>query len=125
MSKKYYLTTPIYYVNSAPHLGTAYSTLVADSIRRYRSMSGYDALLVTGSDEQGQNVERAATKAALRRSNTLRASPTSPRTVGQVQYRLPLHPHVERETPRRGPGAVRRCIANGYIYKVRTRAILL
>ncbi len=40
MSKKYYLTTPIYYVNSAPHLGTAYSTLVADSIRRYRSMSG-------------------------------------------------------------------------------------
>jgi methionyl-tRNA synthetase len=65
MSKKYYLTTPIYYVNSAPHLGTAYSTLVADSIRRYRSMCGYDALLVTGSDEHGQNVERAAKKVGV------------------------------------------------------------
>lgn len=62
MSEKFYLTTPIYYVNSAPHLGTTYSTLVCDSIRRYQSMLGKDALLVTGSDEHGQNVERAAKK---------------------------------------------------------------
>ena len=60
MSDKFYLTTPIYYVNSAPHLGTAYATLVADTIRRYQSMLGKDAVLTTGSDEHGQNVERAA-----------------------------------------------------------------
>jgi methionyl-tRNA synthetase len=62
MSEKYYLTTPIYYVNSAPHLGTAYCTIAADTIRRYQAMLGKESLLVTGSDEHGQNVERAAKK---------------------------------------------------------------
>lgn len=62
MSEKFYLTTPIYYVNSAPHLGTTYATLAADTIRRYHAMLGKDTLLVTGSDEHSQNVERAARK---------------------------------------------------------------
>ncbi|HLJ46834.1 MAG TPA: methionine--tRNA ligase [Bryobacteraceae bacterium] len=58
---KYYLTTPIYYVNSAPHLGTAYTTFVADAIKRFKKMQGYDPVAITtGSDEHGQNVERAA-----------------------------------------------------------------
>ncbi len=57
---KFYLTTPLYYVNAAPHLGHAYSTMVADTIRRFKRMQGYDAFLLTGNDEHGQNIERIA-----------------------------------------------------------------
>lgn len=60
---KYYLTTPIYYVNAAPHIGHAYTTIVADLIRRFKRMQGFDAVLTTGSDEHGVNVERAAERA--------------------------------------------------------------
>jgi methionyl-tRNA synthetase len=60
MSKKYYLTTPIYYVNAAPHIGHAYTTIAADTIRRFKRMQGYEAILTTGTDEHGQKVERAA-----------------------------------------------------------------
>jgi methionyl-tRNA synthetase len=63
MSEKYYLTTPIYYVNAAPHIGHTYTTFAADMIRNYRRMCGYNAILTTGTDEHGQKVERAATKA--------------------------------------------------------------
>jgi methionyl-tRNA synthetase len=59
---KYYLTTPIYYVNAAPHIGHTYTTLVADTIKRWKQMQGVDAYLVTGSDEHGQKIERAAAK---------------------------------------------------------------
>jgi methionyl-tRNA synthetase len=58
--QKFYLTTPLYYVNAAPHLGHAYSTLVADTIRRFKRMQGFDAFLLTGNDEHGQNIERIA-----------------------------------------------------------------
>jgi methionyl-tRNA synthetase len=57
---KYYLTTPIYYVNAAPHIGHAYTTIVADLIKRFKRMQGYQAVLTTGSDEHGVNVDRAA-----------------------------------------------------------------
>jgi methionyl-tRNA synthetase len=60
---KYYLTTPIYYVNAAPHIGHAYTTIVADLIKRFKRMQGYQAVLTTGSDEHGVNVERAAERA--------------------------------------------------------------
>jgi methionyl-tRNA synthetase len=60
MSKQYYLTTPIYYVNAAPHIGHAYTTIAADAIRRFKRMQGYEAILTTGTDEHGQKVERAA-----------------------------------------------------------------
>ncbi len=60
---KYYLTTPIYYVNAAPHIGHAYTTIVADFVRRFKTMQGYRAVLTTGSDEHGVNVERAAQRA--------------------------------------------------------------
>ena len=62
---KYYLTTPLYYVNAAPHLGHTYSTLVADTIRRFKKMEGYDVFLLTGTDEHGQKVERAAKTAGM------------------------------------------------------------
>ena len=57
---KFYFTTPLYYVNAAPHLGHAYSTLVADTIRRFKRMQGIEAFLLTGTDEHGQNIERIA-----------------------------------------------------------------
>jgi methionyl-tRNA synthetase len=57
---KYYLTTPIYYTNAAPHIGHAYTTMTADTIKRLKQMQGFDAVLATGTDEHGVNVERAA-----------------------------------------------------------------
>lgn len=57
---KYYITVPIYYVNAAPHIGHFYTTMVADALKRFKTMQGYDAVLATGSDEHGTNVERAA-----------------------------------------------------------------
>ena len=64
MSKgTYSFTTPIYYVNAAPHLGTAYTTIAADVVARYQRMNGYDVALVTGMDEHGQKVaDTAASK---------------------------------------------------------------
>src|SRR3954464_7776330 len=57
---KYYLTTSIYYVNAAPHIGPAYTTIAADAIKRVKQMEGYEAYLTTGTDEHGQKIERAA-----------------------------------------------------------------
>ena len=58
---KYYLTTPIYYVNAAPHIGHTYTTIAADVIKRFKRMQGYEpVVLTTGTDEHGQKVERAA-----------------------------------------------------------------
>jgi methionyl-tRNA synthetase len=57
---KYYLTTPIYYTNAAPHIGHAYTTIAADTIRALKTMQGFHAVLATGTDEHGVNVERAA-----------------------------------------------------------------
>jgi len=62
---KYYLTTPIYYTNGLPHIGHAYSTIVCDTIRRYKRMLGCDVVMTTGTDEHGVNVERSARKAGV------------------------------------------------------------
>jgi methionyl-tRNA synthetase len=56
----FYITTPIYYVNSVPHLGTAYTTVAADALARYRRMTGHDVHFLTGLDEHGQKVAQAA-----------------------------------------------------------------
>jgi methionyl-tRNA synthetase len=56
----YYLTTPIYYVNDLPHIGHIYTTLVADTLARYRRLAGDDVFFLTGTDEHGQKIERAA-----------------------------------------------------------------
>jgi methionyl-tRNA synthetase len=58
--KRFYVTTPIYYVNSLPHLGHLYSTLVADTLARYKRQCGYETFFLTGTDEHGQNIERIA-----------------------------------------------------------------
>ena len=56
------VTTPIYYINAAPHLGTAYTTVAADTIARYERMNGYDVSFVTGTDEHGQKIAETAEK---------------------------------------------------------------
>ncbi len=60
MSKPFYLTTPIYYVNDRPHIGHTYTTVLADVIARFHRMMGEDVAFLTGTDEHGQKVEKAA-----------------------------------------------------------------
>ena len=62
--KKFYITTPIYYVNARPHIGHAYTTLVCDAVARRKRLLGYDTYFLTGTDEHGQKIERSATAAA-------------------------------------------------------------
>jgi len=62
-TERYYLTTPIYYVNARPHLGHAYSTIVCDAIARRKRALGIETWFLTGTDEHGQKIERSAEKA--------------------------------------------------------------
>ena len=117
--KKYYLTTPIYYVNAAPHIGHAYTTIVADTIRRLKRMQGYQAVLTTGTDEHGQKVERAA-----------KATGKTPREFTDLisaefreQWRI-LDLAIDRFQRTSSPqhhkvvqDLFRRCLQNGYIEK--------
>lgn len=63
--KRFYITTPIYYVNDKPHLGTAYCTIMADVLARYHKLFGEETLFLTGTDEHGQKVQQAAEKRGL------------------------------------------------------------
>ncbi|HEX5227680.1 MAG TPA: class I tRNA ligase family protein, partial [Bryobacteraceae bacterium] len=116
---KYYLTTPIYYVNAAPHIGHAYTTIAADTIKRWKRMQGYDVVLATGTDEHGQKIERAAAAAAK-----------TPQQFTDIisgefaeQWRiLGLDiDRFQRTTAKNHAEQVqdlfRRCLENGYIYK--------
>ncbi len=117
---KYYLTTPIYYVNAAPHLGTAYTTFVADLVKRFKKMSGYDPVVfTTGSDEHSRKVERAAKAADAtpeQYSARMAAEFTSLWTKLGIEY-----DHFIRTSDPKHHETVRwlfeRCQSNGYIYK--------
>lgn len=63
--RTFYITTPIYYVNAEPHIGTAYTTLVCDIIARQKRLEGYTVKFLTGTDEHGQKVEATAKKNGL------------------------------------------------------------
>ena len=63
--KKFYVTTPIYYVNDQPHIGHAYTTILADVLARYHRLMGVPTCFLTGTDEHGQKVQRAAEKAGI------------------------------------------------------------
>ncbi|MBE9528965.1 MAG: methionine--tRNA ligase [Proteobacteria bacterium] len=65
MTKSFYITTPIYYVNDVPHIGHAYTTVAADALARYKRLCGYDVFFLTGTDEHGQKVEKAALAAGV------------------------------------------------------------
>ncbi|HTM49648.1 MAG TPA: methionine--tRNA ligase [Bryobacteraceae bacterium] len=116
---KYYITTPLYYVNAAPHIGHTYTTIAAETIARFKAMQGYEAVLFTGTDEHGQKVERSAQAAGktpedftrivaeefqkqweslgLRIDRTIRT--TDPRHHKTVQWLF------------------EQCLKNGYVYK--------
>ena len=116
---KYYITTPIYYVNAAPHIGHTYTTLAADAVKRFRSMQGYEAVLTTGTDEHGQKVERSAQATGK--------TPEEFTAIVSNEYRALWdrigiqYDHFIRTTEKRHHETVRwlfqRCLDNGYIYK--------
>ncbi|MDE3197067.1 MAG: methionine--tRNA ligase [Acidobacteriota bacterium] len=116
---KYYLTTPIYYVNAAPHIGHTYTTLAADTIKRFRRMQGYDAVLTTGTDEHGQKVERSAQATGKTPEEFTAIVSNEYRELWDrigIQY-----DHFIRTTEKRHHETVRwlfnRCLERGYIYK--------
>lgn len=65
MTEPFYITTPLYYVNAPPHLGGTYTTIVCDTIARYKRMAGFDVAFLTGTDEHGQKIERSARAAGI------------------------------------------------------------
>jgi methionyl-tRNA synthetase len=65
MTQRFYVTTPIYYVNSSPHVGTAYTTVVADALARFHALRGERTFFLTGTDEHGLKLEREAQRKAM------------------------------------------------------------
>src|SRR5665213_3134068 len=63
--RRYYVTSPIYYVNDAPHIGHAYTSLACDVLARFKRLDGYDVMFLTGTDEHGQKVARSAANAGM------------------------------------------------------------
>jgi methionyl-tRNA synthetase len=63
--KTFYVTTPIYYVNDVPHIGHAYTTIIADALARFQKLSGKDVFFLTGTDEHGQKIEKAAAEKGM------------------------------------------------------------
>jgi methionyl-tRNA synthetase len=116
---KYYLTTPIYYANAAPHIGHAYTTFAADTIRSLKRMQGYQSILTTGTDEHGQKVERAAKAAGKTEKEFVDViSEEFARQWKSLGIRID---RFERTTSDRHAGVVqdlfRRCVERGYVYK--------
>ena len=119
MSKPFYITTPLYYVNASPHLGGTYTTLVADTIARYKRMMGFDVKLLSGTDEHGQKIERAA------RQQGVRPQELADRVAARYQDLWKLlgveYDEFIRTTEPRHDTSVAdlytRAKANGYVYK--------
>jgi methionyl-tRNA synthetase len=116
---KYYLTTPLYYVNAAPHIGHTYTTMAAETIARFKRMRGLDAVMFTGTDEHGQKVERAAE--ATGKSPQEFADAISAEFRNQWEK---LNIRVDRTIRTTDPRHHRvvqwlfqRCMDNGFIYK--------
>ena len=117
--QKFYLTTPIYYTNGLPHIGHTYTTVVADVIRRYKRMRGYEVVMTTGTDEHGVNVERAAKKAGVPESEFVAKMADAWRALWD-ELGLPAEEFV-RTTDLRHVRTVqwlfKRFRENGYVYK--------
>jgi len=116
---KFYLTTPIYYTNGLPHIGHTYTTVVADTIRRYKRMRGYDVVMTTGTDEHGVNVERAAQKAGIPESEFVANMAEAWRKLWD-ELGIPADEFI-RTTDLKHVRTVqwlfRLCRENGYVYK--------
>ena len=119
MSKKFYITTPIYYVNARPHIGHAYTTLACDTVARRHRMQGDDTYFLTGTDEHGQKIERAA--AAAGKTPQQFADEVSNQFRGLwKKMGLTNDDFIRTTEPRHKQGVqalFRRLRDNGYIYK--------
>src|SRR6202049_2549138 len=116
---KYYITTPIYYVNARPHLGHTYTTIAADAIARYKQMRGFDVLFLTGTDEHGQKVERSARKNDESPIDFVDRVATDTRTRGKKLGRR-VHRFIRPTEPRHAHAVqhlFREIQNNGYVYK--------
>ena len=69
MKETFYVTTPIYYPSGKFHIGTAYSTVVADTLKRYNKLKGKECFMLTGTDEHGQKIETKETKQEKHHNN--------------------------------------------------------
>ena len=117
---KYYLTTPIYYVNAAPHIGHTYTTIAADAIKRLKRMQGFEpVILTTGTDEHGQKIERAA--AAAGRSPQKFTDLISQEFRKQWEVLGLQIDRFQRTTDPKHAKVVQdlfdRCVKSGYVYK--------
>jgi methionyl-tRNA synthetase len=117
--KKYYLTTPIYYVNAAPHIGHTYCTMAADTIARWKTMQGYEVLLTSGTDEHGQKIERAAKAAGKTEEEFTRLiSAEFENTWKKFGLRVDRFKRTtDPEHHKRVQELFLACKANGYVYK--------
>jgi len=116
---KFYLTTPIYYTNGLPHIGHTYTTVVADTIRRYKRMRGYEVVMTTGTDEHGVNVERAAKKAGVAESEFVANMAAAWRAMWD-ELGLSADEFVrttDLQHVRTVQWLFRLCRENGYVYK--------
>jgi methionyl-tRNA synthetase len=116
---KFYLTTPIYYTNGLPHIGHTYTTVIADAIRRYKRMRGYEVVMTTGTDEHGVNVERAAQKAGIPESEYVARMAVAWKTLWD-ELGIPADEFI-RTTDlghvRTVQWLFKLCKENGYVYK--------
>jgi methionyl-tRNA synthetase len=116
---KYYITTPIYYVNAAPHIGHTYTTIAADAIKRFKRMQGFDVVLTTGTDEHGQKVERAA-KAAGKAPEEFTTAVAAEFKKQWEDFALSIDHFIRTSDPRHHKTVqwlFERCLKNGYVYK--------
>ena len=72
MKPKFYITTPIYYVNGAPHIGHAYTTIACDVMARFKRLDGFDVFFLTGTDEHGQKARPRSNSPTARRTCSAR-----------------------------------------------------
>ena len=115
----FYITTPLYYVNAPPHFGGAYTTIVADTIARYKRMMGFDVKLLSGTDEHGQKIERSA-KAQGIAPKTLADGVFQQYTKLWSQLGIQYDEFIRTTEPRHDSAVIElynRCKANGFIYK--------
>ena len=119
MSRKFYITTPIYYVNARPHIGHAYTTIACDTVARRQRMLGADTFFLTGTDEHGQKIERAAQAAGKTPQDLTNEVSAAFRGLWDrmgLTYDDFIRTTSERH--KRGVQALwRRIRDNGYIYK--------
>ncbi len=117
--EKFYLTTPIYYTNGLPHIGHTYTTVVADVIRRYKRMRGYEVVMTTGTDEHGVNVERAAKMAGVAESEFVAKMADAWRNLWD-ELGIPADEFVrttDLHHVRTVQWLFKLCKENGYVYK--------